>query len=119
MLDASKMSQGNVRQERQLIRVAATPAACTVPPVHSPWTLTAVAGPCSPPSAPYSSSQYQVDRNAPGLRLLVGCIRTMSGRAAKRNGPSSGESWGRSLQLLKSANDHRAGLPLIDLLGRH
>jgi hypothetical protein len=49
MLDASKMSQGNVRQERQLIRVAATPAACTVPPVHSPWTLIAVAGPCSPP----------------------------------------------------------------------
>ena len=49
MLDASKMSQGNVRQKRQLIRVAATPAACTVPPVHSPWTLIAVAGPCSPP----------------------------------------------------------------------
>jgi hypothetical protein len=48
-LTLQEMSQGNVSQERQLIRVTATSAACTVPPVHSPWTLIAVAGPCSPP----------------------------------------------------------------------
>jgi hypothetical protein len=37
-------------------------------------------------SAPYPSSQYQVDRNAPGLRLIVGCIRTRNGNRNETSG---------------------------------
>src|SRR3981081_3481537 len=66
-LTLQKMSQGNVSQERQSIRVTATSAACTVPPL---------------PSAPYCSSQYQVDRTAPRLRLIGGCIQTRRGEGA-------------------------------------
>jgi hypothetical protein len=40
----------NDPQSRQLIRIGRYRAACPVPPVHSPWTPPAVAGPCSPPS---------------------------------------------------------------------
>jgi hypothetical protein len=61
----------NDRQSRQLIRIGRYRAACTVPPVHSPWTPPPWRGRARRPPG-YTSSQNQVDRNAPRLRLIVG-----------------------------------------------
>jgi hypothetical protein len=62
-------------QRRRLVMGRTSGALARYPPVHSQWTLNAVAGPCSR-APPYFSSQYQVDRNAPRLRLIGGGVRT-------------------------------------------
>ena len=52
-------------------------------PVRSPCTSPPWRGRARRPPG-YPSSQNQVDRNAPGLRLIGGCIRTRRGEAGSR-----------------------------------
>jgi hypothetical protein len=74
----------NDRQRRQSMRIGRYRCGLHGPawplPMdgHSPWTPPPWRGRARRPPG-YPSSQNQVDRNAPGLRLIGGCIRTRRG----------------------------------------